>query len=260
MDIITSVQNSKIKNIILLQEKSKERIKQNLFVVEGRREIEMALLGGYTIDTLFYCEDLNSNTSFINSENRIAVSKTVFAKIAYREGSDGLLALVRIKTLNLDTMKLSDNPLILVAEGIEKPGNIGAMLRTADAAGVDAVILCNSLCDLYNPNVVRSSLGCLFSVQCFSISSEELIPWLHKKQIKSFAAELEASTWYHQTDFTFPSAIVVGSEAKGLSKKWLDQADSRIKIPMLGKADSLNVSVSAAVITFEAKRQRGFFI
>jgi TrmH family RNA methyltransferase len=145
-----------------------------------------------------------------------------------------------------------------VLEAVEKPGNLGAILRTADAAAVDAVIVCDPLCDLYNPNVVRSSVGCLFTVQTAVCSSQQALDWMRRHKINILAAELQASQWYHQTDMRLSTAIVMGTEADGLSSFWLNNADERIKIPMRGYIDSLNVSVSTAVLCFEAMRQRGF--
>ena len=182
----------------------------------------------------------------------------MFEKIAYREGSDGLLTLASPKNHTLNDLKLSETPFIIILEAVEKPGNLGAILRTADAAQADAVIICDPATDLYNPNAIRSSVGCLFTVQTAVCSSQDALDFLRYKKIKSFAAELQASQWYQDTDFSVPSAIVMGTEADGLTDFWLTNADARIKIPMRGKIDSLNVSVSTAVLTFEAMRQRGF--
>lgn len=263
MEKITSLQNSRIKNIVKLS-KSRERQEQNLFFFEGAREMSLALVSGYEIDSVFVCPELFDKTDYPDvldaiSENKLfEVSAAVFEKIAYREGSDGLLVLAKPKGHSLQDMKLSKNPFIIILEAVEKPGNLGAILRTADAAQVDAVIICDPATDLYNPNAIRSSVGCLFTVQTAICTSQEALTYLQKKEIKSFAAELQASHWYQDTDFTLPSAIVMGTEADGLTDFWLRNADARIKIPMRGKIDSLNVSVSTAVLTFEAMRQRGF--
>lgn len=261
METITSLQNPKIKNLVALQEKSKERRKQQLFVVEGQREIRMALSGDYKLHTLFVCDDLLTDAAVLKivpQAETINVSKSVFEKIAYRGGSDGLLALFKERETSLSSIRLSKHPFIIILEAVEKPGNLGAILRTADAAQVDAVLICDARCDVFNPNVIRSSLGCVFSRQTAVCSSMQAVAWLREHHIQSYAAELTASQWYHQTDFTKGSAIVMGTEAVGLSDFWLAQAEARIKIPMLGKVDSLNVSVSTAVLTFEAMRQRGF--
>ncbi len=260
---ITSLQNPKVKNIVKLA-KNKERKEQGLFIIEGARELSLALASGYEIDSVYICAGLFQKTGYpdvlnsIPDDRRYEVSEAVFEKIAYREGSDGLLTLAKPRSHTLSGLKLSDNPFIIILEAVEKPGNLGAILRSADAAKVDAVIVCDPATDLYNPNAVRSSIGCLFTVQTAVCSSQEAVDFLRKRNIKSFAAELQASQWYQCTDFTSPAAIVMGTEADGLSDFWLQNADARIKIPMRGKIDSLNVSVSTAVITFEAMRQRGF--
>ncbi|MDR1090734.1 MAG: RNA methyltransferase [Prevotella sp.] len=263
MEKITSLQNPGIKNIVKLS-KSKERRDQNLFFFEGAREMSLALAAGYEIDSVFVCPELFDKTDYpdvldtVSERKTFEVGVSVFERIAYREGSDGLLVLAKPKDHGLPDMKLSGNPFIIILEAVEKPGNLGAILRTADAAQADAVIICDPATDIYNPNVIRSSVGCLFTVQTAVCTSQEALDFLHKKHIKSFAAELQASQWYQDTDFTHPSAIVMGTEADGLTDFWLKNADTRIKIPMRGKIDSLNVSVSTAVLTFEAMRQRGF--
>lgn len=263
MEKITSLQNPRIKNIVKLA-KSKERKEQNLFLIEGARELSLALMADYEINSVYICPELFSKTDYPDvldsiGENKLfEVSEAVFEKIAYREGSDGLLTLARPKNHTLNDLNLSENPFIIILESVEKPGNLGAILRTADAALADAVIICDPATDLYNPNAIRSSVGCLFTVQTAVCSSQEALDFLRHKKIKSFAAELQASQWYQDTDFTSPSAIVMGTEADGLTDFWLTNAGARIKIPMRGKIDSLNVSVSTAVLTFEAMRQRGF--
>ncbi|MDR2026158.1 MAG: RNA methyltransferase [Prevotellaceae bacterium] len=255
-EIIVSLQNTRIKNVVVLREKSKERNRQMLFPVEGRREISMAVSGGYEIESLFVCPELSEGTDF-PAKCIYEVSRKVFEKMAYREDSDGFLALVKMKSASLHDIKISRNPFIIVLESVEKPGNLGAILRTADAANVDAVIVCDPKSDFFNPNVIRSSLGCVFTVNTVTCSSEQACEWLKKHNITVYAAELESSQRYYNEDYTAGSAIVMGTESTGLSDFWLDRADKRIKIPMRGKVDSLNVSVSTAIITFEAMRQRG---
>ncbi|MDH6307224.1 TrmH family RNA methyltransferase [Dysgonomonas sp. PFB1-18] len=263
MEHITSLQNPKIKNIVKLS-KNRERKEQGLFIIEGARELSLALMADYEADSVFICPELFVKSDYpdvldsISQDKLFEVTEAVFDKIAYREGSDGLLTLAKPKSHTLSDLELSDNPFIIILEAVEKPGNLGAILRTADAAQTDAVIICDPATDLYNPNAIRSSVGCLFTVQTAVCSSQEALDFLHKNNIRSFAAELQASLWYQDTDFTVPSAIVMGTEADGLTDFWLNNADARIKIPMRGKIDSLNVSVSTAVITFEAMRQRGF--
>jgi TrmH family RNA methyltransferase len=262
MEKIVSVQNDRIKNIQRLSVKSKERKAQGLFVIEGAREISLALAGAYGLDSVFYCPELFAGTDYpevlqaIDSKIRYEVSAAVFGKVAYREGSDGIIAIAGSKDHRLEALHLPENPFVIVLESVEKPGNLGAILRTADAAGVDAVIVCDPLTDVYNPNTIRSSVGCLFTVPVAVAGNAETLSFLKNNGIWTFAAELQASQWYQDTDFTRPTAIVMGTEADGLSPFWLENADARIKIPMRGKIDSLNVSVSTAVITFEAMRQR----
>ena len=263
MEKITSLQNPRIKNIVKLS-KAKERKLQELFIIEGARELSLALMAGYRLDSVFICPELFEKTDYPDVLNDIEqskiyeVSETVFEKIAYREGSDGLLALAKPHKHGLENLELSANPFIIVLEAVEKPGNLGAILRTADAAQVDAVIICDPATDLYNPNVIRSGVGCSFTVQTAICTSEEAFAYLRENNVSAFAAELTASNWYQDTDFTKPSAIIMGTEADGLTDFWLSNVDARIKIPMRGKIDSLNVSVSTAILTFEAMRQRGF--
>ena len=264
MEKILSAQNSRIKNIQKLIIKSKERKAQNLFVIEGARELNLALAGSYALDSVFVCPELFAGSDYpevmrkINASVLFEVSKTVFQKIAYREHSDGILALAQARSHTLEDLNLSENPLVIVLESVEKPGNFGAILRTADAAKVDTVIVCDPLTDIYNPNVIRSSVGCVFTVPITISTPSAAFAFLKKRQVRIYAAELQAAQWYHNTDFTQACALVMGTEADGLTDFWLERADARIKIPMRGKIDSLNVSVSTAVLTFEAMRQRGF--
>lgn len=259
--IITSVQNPYIKSLILLQEKAKERKKTGTFLIEGNREIELALKGGYEIDTILFCSELipkSFNLSIFQSTKTIEISKEVYQKLAYRDTTEGILAVAKTKSFSLKDLKLPENPLILVAEAPEKPGNIGAMLRTADAAKLDAVIIANPKSDMYNPNIVRSSVGCLFTNQIATGTTSEIISFLKEKKINFYAATLQNSTYYHTQDYTKPTALVVGTEATGLSEEWRNNATQNIIIPMQGEIDSMNVSVAAAILIFEAKRQRGF--
>jgi len=263
MEQITSLQNPRVKQIVQLS-KVRERREQGLVIVEGAREIGLALDAGHEPEVVYVCPEIYAKSGYPDLLNRITIQKqiaftsAIFEKVAYREGSDGLIALIKPKEHRLDQLQLQENPFIIVLESVEKPGNLGAVLRTADAAKVDAVVICDPLTDLYNPNAIRSSVGCLFTVPIAVCSSEECLEWMKAHQIKSFAAELKASEWYQNCDFKGPSAIIMGTEADGLTDFWLINADKRIKIPMRGVIDSLNVSVSAAVLTFEAMRQRGF--
>jgi RNA methyltransferase, TrmH family len=258
---ITSTQNPKIKSLLSL-EKPRERRKQGLFVVEGMKEIRMALDAGYRIGNLFFCPDIVSPQQLgpLGASDKliIPVAKEVFDKIAIRENSGGVLAVAEQKTHRLDDLRLGKNPLLLIVESVEKPGNLGAMLRTADAAGIDAVISCDPNTDFYNPNVIRSSIGCVFSTQIASATSEQTVQWLKEQRISIYSTYLQASKPYHEVDFTSASAIVMGTESTGLSDIWVKNATSNIIIPMGGKIDSMNVSTAAAVVIFEAKRQRKF--
>lgn len=259
--LITSHHNSKIKNILAL-EKARERKRQNTFVIEGIKELSLAVQGNYKIDSIFFCPEIvdqKNIRAIINQENLfIPVQQTVFEKIAYRDSSGGVVAVAEQKTHSLGNIPLRKKPMVLVLESVEKPGNLGALLRTADAANIDAVIICDPQTDFYNPNVIRSSVGCVFTTPLASATSGEAILWLKKNNIHIFATHLQASKRYYEIDFTGPSAIVMGTESTGLSDQWVQEADATIIIPMQGKIDSMNVSTAAAVIIFEATRQRGF--
>ncbi|MBX2916071.1 MAG: RNA methyltransferase [Cyclobacteriaceae bacterium] len=259
--LITSTQNPKIKSLLAL-EKPRERRKQQLFVVEGAQEVRMAIEAGYRMGNIFFCEEIlnkkESGDLLQQDKLLIPVSKEVFDKIAIRESTGGILAVAEQKTHRLQDIKLSANPLLLILEAVEKPGNLGAILRTADAAGVDAVVICDPQTDFYNPNVIRSSVGCVFTKQIASATSEETIRWLKQNHINIYCTYLKASKPYYQTDFTKPCAIVMGTEATGLSNLWVQNSAANIIIPMQGIIDSMNVSNAAAVVVFEARRQRGF--
>ena len=268
---ITSVQNPLIKSLIVLQEKAKARRQSGTFLIEGLREIELAQKGNYELETILFLpellseKDISKFSNFHSNNNAqtkqielIEITKDVYQKLAYRDTTEGIIAVAKTKSLQLSDLKLPENPLILVLEAIEKPGNIGAMLRTCDAAKIDAVIIANPKTDLYNPNTVRSSVGCLFTNQIASGSSEEVIAFLKEKNVAIYCATLQNSTSYHTQNYTTSSALIVGTEATGLSQIWRDEATKNIIIPMQGEIDSMNVSVAAAILIFEAKRQREF--
>ena len=263
MHHISSTQNPLVKKIIQLQDKSRSRKKEGLFIVEGLRELSLVQKGGYTIDKILFLEELTHETqtkNFTNStDNLIRVSKEVYQKISYRSSTEGVVAIVQTKNHELNKVVFeTKNPLILVVEAPEKPGNIGAILRTADAAKVDAVLIANPKTDLYNPNIIRSSVGCVFTNEVATGTTTEIISYLKSKNINIYAATLQNSNAYYLEEFTEASAIVVGTEATGLSQEWRDEAKQNINIPMQGEIDSMNVSVAAGILIFEAKRQRGF--
>jgi len=260
--VITSAQNPKIKLVQTL-EKARERKKQGLFIIEGKKETDLAIKSNYEIKYIFYCEGKlhEEDIAFYLKRNLylIPVEESIFSKISYRESTSTVISIATVKRHPLDALKLkSDKALVLVIESVEKPGNLGALLRTADAAGLDAVIICNPQTDFYNPNVIRSSVGCVFTNKLAAAGSEEVIAWLKASGIKIYCTYLKSSKPYHETDFTSASAIVMGTEATGLSEVWIKHADQNIIIPMLGEIDSMNVSASAAIVIYEALRQRGF--
>lgn len=260
---ITSLQNPIIKRILLLKDKAKRRNIEGVFIIEGQQELGLAIRGGYVIKSLFFEPNLFNESRIDacikNGTEIIQITSKVYKKIAYRGSTEGVVGIAESKSHKLEDLKLgSKNPLILVAEAPEKPGNIGALLRTADAANVDAVIIANPRTDLYNSNVIRSSVGGVFAVQVALATSKEVINFLNEKSIPIYSAVPQKSVAYIDIDFSNASALVVGSENTGLSEIWLNSATQTIQIPMLGNLDSMNVSVAAGILLFEAKRQRKF--
>ena len=269
-ETITSARNPKIRNLLLLQEKSRARREQGLFVVEGRRELEHCIEAGYRVRTVFVCEEIagqaGNDVMAGNDGERharpdrasqiIDIPAALYRKVAYRESTEGIIAEVEAKHLTPDNLHLRENPLIAVLESVEKPGNLGAVLRSADAAGADAVIVCDPLTDLYNPNLIRASVGAIFTVPTVACSSEEAIAFLKARGIQILTAQLQDSSPYYDVDMKRGTALVMGTESTGLTPLWRESADAHVRIPMLGRLDSLNVSVSAAILLFEAVRQR----
>lgn len=261
---ITSLQNLCIKELVQLKEKSRLRKQTQTFLIEGLREISLAIKGNYPIETILAATSIINNEEIeklINSVNYaievIEISNDVYQKLALRESTEGILAIAKSKDLSLKLIKFKNkNPLILVAEAPEKPGNIGALLRTADAAGIDAVLIANPKTDIYNPNIIRASIGCVFTTQIATGTTSEIISFLNEHHINMYGAALTASVEYQTIDYTQPSAIIVGTEATGLTDEWLQNTSKNIIIPMRGAIDSMNVSVSAAILLFEAVRQR----
>ena len=260
---ISSIQNTLIKELVQIKEKSRVRTKKSRFLIEGFRELMLSVKGGYSIKTVLFLpeiielpllEDLFKGKY---SPEFISVSEDVYKKIAYRGTTEGVVALAETKKhLLSDFNMLNSSPLILIGEGIEKPGNIGAILRTADASNIDLVIISNAKSDIYNPNVIRSSVGCVFTTNIVVCSNDEVIKWLKENRVNIYSASLSASKPYTEVDFKESSAIVVGTESTGLTRDWLEASTQNIIIPMEGVIDSMNVSVSAAIILYEAKRQR----
>lgn len=230
--------------------------------VEGLKEIELALLAGLQFDSLFFVEGLADEflLNEISKTHRdidfFSISEELFSKVSYRESTGGMIAIVKTRMKRPEDLNLSDNPLILIIEGVEKPGNLGAMLRTADAAAIDAVICCNLPGDVFNPNIIRASLGTVFTVPLAVADNKSVMEWLKKNRIRTFCSDLHQSNDYFAEDYTGPSAIVVGTEATGVSNEWIEFSDVKVKVPMLGKIDSMNVSVAAAIMLYEARRQR----
>ena len=261
---ITSAQNPKIKDFLALQEKSRLRREKGLFVVEGRRELLHCLEAGFSPRTIFVCEEIlgaGEMEAVLGAAGEgctvFSVSANVYDRMAYRSGTEGVTAIMQARNLRLEQLRFrNEEPLIVVVEAVEKPGNLGAILRSADAAGADAVIVCDPLTDLYNPNLIRASIGAVFSVPMVAASSAETIEWLRSRCVTIYTAQLQDSSWYYDCDMKKATAIVMGTEATGLTGIWREAANRHIRIPMLGKLDSLNVSVSAAVLLFEAVRQR----
>jgi TrmH family RNA methyltransferase len=256
---ITSLQNPRIKQLVALRER-KERERTGLMLVEGHDELTTALNSGAKPNEVYCCTALFRGKppllNLIPEQKRIEVNTRVFEKIAYRNNPDGLLATFPIPNKTLDEIQLQDNPFIIISEGVEKPGNLGAMLRTADAAGIDALISCDPLADWGNPNVVRASKGALFTVQIADASSAETLDWLRKHELQIIAAAPDADKRYTETDFTRSTAIVVGTEHEGLTEAWMSAADDIVQIPMVGKVNSLNVSIATALLIYEGVRQR----
>ena len=266
-EAITSLQNRRIKDLVALSEKSRLRREKMVFTVEGRREVSRCMAAGFQVLEIYWCPDLvdagevdsllaGSPAAGAVRPEIFEVSQAVYSKIAYRESTEGMVAVVRCREHSLENLQVGENPLVVVLESVEKPGNLGAILRTADAAGVSAVIVCDPLCDLYNPNLLRASTGGIFTVPVAVCSSEEAVTWLRAHSVQILTAQLQDSSPYYDIDFVRGTAVVFGTEATGLSDYWRAQADRHVIIPMLGRLDSLNVATSVAILCYEAVRQR----
>ncbi len=267
--MITSISNPLIKKVIKLQQKPGERRKTGLFVAEGRREASLALKNDAKATHLLICSDIYSNEAEYPIDTKAHeailtwVSRAAYNRMAYRGDAEGIILVGKQQNKRPEDLVLPENPLVLVLEGIEKPGNIGAIMRTADAARVDAVVLADARTDIYNPNVIRSSLGCVFSLQLASATTEETIGWICnaenwplQQKPTVVAASLQTNNLYFNTNMKGPTVLLFGTEDKGLTSGWEAVADKPVKIPMLGDIDSLNVSASVAILTYEAVRQR----
>jgi len=258
--LISSVQNPFVKRALHLQKK-RERGRKSQFLIEGYKELSSAVDASYSIEVLFFCADL-AHAEFRVLLNRLAALGTkllcchepLFRKISYRDNPDGFLAIAECRFPSLDTLSVTPTSFFLIAERIEKPGNLGAILRSADAAGAKAVIVVDECIDIYNPNVVRASVGALFSIPTISAEKEDVFRWLRKNHITTIAATPEAKVSYMDLQIRKSCAFVVGGEHEGLSFFWKENADCSVKIPMIGKVDSLNVATTATLLLFEAKR------
>jgi RNA methyltransferase, TrmH family len=264
---ISSVDNPKVKELLGLREK-RERDRSGLFLIEGYRELLRAQHAQVKFDKLFVCPELflgSNEGELIDKIKRtgaslIHCSSKVFEKISYRDRPDGLVAIAKTMNTTLreleTTLKNKNNPLLVIAVGIEKPGNLGTILRSSDSAGADGVIVCDRCTDIYNPNVVRASVGTLFTLPVIETSTQDALAWLRKMHIQTIATTPSTEKIYSQIDLKKGSAIVVGTEQVGLSDEWLKNADLKVKIPMLGVADSLNVAMATTILLYEAVRQR----
>lgn len=265
--LITSLQNPRVKQVIKLRER-KERDESNLFLIEGYRELKRAVDAGRKIDTLFVCPDLflGGNEEVLihritdGKGKLILCKKEVFHKISYRDRPDGLIAIAPQQHLNLSDLesivKSKKAPVVVVAEAIEKPGNLGTILRSSDAVGLDALIVCDRCTDIHNPNVVRASVGTLFTLPVIEAEGEEVLKWLKANGFSILAATPHAEKEFTEIDLTGPLAIAVGTEQLGLSERWMLQADVQVRIPMCGVADSLNVAMATTLLLYESLRQR----
>jgi RNA methyltransferase, TrmH family len=265
---ITSPQNPRVKNAVRLRE-AKHRREQGLILIDGVREISRAVDAGVKMVEVFVCESLYTTAeskslleqlrkpTVLNDFNILEVTPAIFEKLAFGDRAEGILGIAEMPRTTLEDIRLStDNPLVVVLEGVEKPGNLGAVLRSADGAGLSALILADSRVDLYNPNAIRASLGTIFSMPVCEAPSGEVLMWLREHQLKIFAARVDGSVPYTQVDYRGPTALVLGAEATGLTPSWSAPDITAVHLPMLGIADSLNVSATAAVLFYEALRQR----
>jgi len=260
---ITSRQNARVKEAVKLRS-GRHRVKSGRFLIDGVREIARALSAAVEIEEVYFCPQLGKSPEIQEIVRKLGegravtaeVTPEVYEKLAFGAREDGLLAVARTPQRSLAALQLPNNPLIAVLEGLEKPGNVGAILRTADGAGVDAVIVTNPQTDLFNPNTIRASVGTVFAGNVCTATVEEVLPWLRGLGSPLIATRPDAERLYTEVDFRQGAAILLGSEATGLSAAWQESDVSSVRLPMHGIADSLNVSATAAVLFYEARRQR----
>lgn len=253
---ITSTQNPRVKHIVKLREDKRQRQRDGLMLVEGFDELTLALRCGLIPQTLLTAPELASRALTFSHPETLTVSRAVFEKISHRENPDGWLGIFPTPKPSLGGLTLSETPLVIVAESIEKPGNLGAILRTADAAGVDAVLVCDPRVDAWSPNVIRASRGAVFAVPVVEVDSASALEWLRSGKMRILAATPSAEMLYTDVHMDEPLAIAVGTEDEGLTDLWMQNADLRVRIPMAGQVNSLNVSIATALITYEFVRQR----
>ncbi len=263
MTPITSRQNSRVKDAVRLRER-RHRERRQRILIDGARELLRAVEAGVQLTEVFLCDSLCASPEArgvlealpSSGAELLEVTEPVFAKLAFGGRTEGLLGVAEMPEQSLDAIALPENPMVVVLEQVEKPGNLGAVLRSADAAGVAALIAADARTDLFNPNAIRASLGTIFTVPVCSATTEEVLAWLRAKRLQVVAARVDGSVPYTEVDFRRSTAVVLGSEADGLSDAWSGDVVTAVRLPMLGAADSLNVSVTAAVLFYEALRQR----
>ncbi len=264
--MITSLQNPHVKDAIRLRDR-RHREKQGRIVIDGARELARAIAAGVRLAEVFVCERLCLSEDSRRvlellpdcGANVLDVTQPVFEKLAFGQRAEGVLGVAETPVTTLDGIKLAENPLVAVLEGVEKPGNVGAVLRSADGAGVSALIVADGRTDLYNPNAIRASLGTIFTLPVAAATAADTLAWLRAHGLAVYSARVAGSALYTEVDFCRPAAIILGSEAAGLSAAWTADDITPIRLPMLGTADSLNVSAAAAVLFYEALRQRSGF-
>jgi TrmH family RNA methyltransferase len=264
MTTINSRQNPRVKDAVRLRD-AQHRQRERRILIDGQRELARAIAAGVRMVEVFVCEELCKGPDAQRllgllpgcGGEILPVSRPVFEKLTFGQRAEGVLGVAEMPTRTLDGLVLPENPLVAVLEGVEKPGNVGAVLRSADGAGMSAVVVADGGTDLYNPNAIRASLGTIFTVPVCEAAAADVLAWLRERGLRIFAARLDGALAYTAADYCSPTALVLGSEAAGLSPLWSAADVTAVRLPMLGAADSLNVSAAAAVLFYEARRQRG---